>query len=309
VSFTVVPLHNLNLPAGTNVSFGRGFVFQDVPAWVRTDQQILATLSQGERMLIERTRHALVAEYYADSLGYADPEWKGERPKSIQDLRLEAAILANFAIWLVQPSPVCFTTVFHALTHMDHQVFEVPLTNSTPCERPLYCHPEDTGNPFEKRHLLRAAKIHRQLCMIPRKNAVWEALRAFWGALTMEPPDYRYSLFWMGLEALFSPENRRHHLTRNLCQRIALFLADGKKDAQSIYKKAFHCYDVRSTIVHGRWENDPSITAAMKDTEAIVRTSVRTLIARPEDLGAFLTRKRDSWLKAMHQKKAGWLSC
>ena len=41
VSFTVVPLHNLDLPAGSRIPFGTKFILQDVPEWLRQDKHIL----------------------------------------------------------------------------------------------------------------------------------------------------------------------------------------------------------------------------------------------------------------------------
>jgi hypothetical protein len=40
MAFTVVPIHNLHLPAGTQVDFGAGFVFLDMPQWVKDDQML-----------------------------------------------------------------------------------------------------------------------------------------------------------------------------------------------------------------------------------------------------------------------------
>jgi len=50
VSFTVVPLHNLDLPAGTCYPIGSKFVIQDVPEWLKQDKGILADISRHDRM-------------------------------------------------------------------------------------------------------------------------------------------------------------------------------------------------------------------------------------------------------------------
>jgi hypothetical protein len=119
MSFTVVPLHNLDLPAGTRVAFGKGFVLQDTPAWVKADKGTLADINRNDRNLVLDGKHALVGEYEAEGLGHPDPDWKGEKPKSIQELKFQSAMLANLAIWLRQPSIVCFTVCFHALSRID----------------------------------------------------------------------------------------------------------------------------------------------------------------------------------------------
>jgi hypothetical protein len=55
---------------------------------------------------------------------------------------------------------------------------------------------------------------------------VWEAIRAFWAALTMYSADRRYPFYWMGLESLFGPNDNSGKVSHKLCERIAFFLAD-----------------------------------------------------------------------------------
>lgn len=119
MSFTVVPLHSLDLPPGTCIPFGNGFVLQDTPAWVKADKGTLADINRNDRNLVLDGKHALVAEYEAPSMGHPDPDWKGAKPKSIQEVRFQSAMLANLAIWLRQPSMVCFTVCFHALSRIN----------------------------------------------------------------------------------------------------------------------------------------------------------------------------------------------
>src|SRR5512147_2075028 len=106
MSFTVVPLHNLDLPVGTSVSFGNGFVLQDVPQWLKDDTGFLTDINRNDRQATLDAKHALVAEYEAEAIGEPDPNWKGTQPKSIQDLKFQSAMLANLALWLRQPSTV-----------------------------------------------------------------------------------------------------------------------------------------------------------------------------------------------------------
>src|SRR2546422_766846 len=113
MAFTVVPIHNLGLSPGARADFGSGFVFQDLPQWLR-EEGILKDISFQDRQAVLEAKYALVAEYQAAAIGEPDPSWKGQNPKSIQERKGEAAILANFAMWLRQPSAVCYTNVFHA---------------------------------------------------------------------------------------------------------------------------------------------------------------------------------------------------
>jgi hypothetical protein len=138
MSFTIVPLHNLKLPAGSRVPFGK-FTIQDVPGWLLKDH-ILEKLSEHDRSGVLNATQALVSEYYADSYGYPDPEWTGTQHKGIQDLRWQSALLANMCMWMVMPSPVCMSVGFHALTFLGGQELEVPLPNAIERETTLFTH-------------------------------------------------------------------------------------------------------------------------------------------------------------------------
>jgi hypothetical protein len=266
MSFTVVPLHNLQLPKGTRIAFGKGFILTDMPEWLLADKMAMADVGFDDRHLTKNASQALVAEYEADSWGYPDPDWKGINPKSIQDLHFQSAMLANMAIWLIRPCPIRFTVGFHALTRLTGRELDQPSIQPNSREDPLCCHPRDLHNEVSVQHLARAGRLHIELLKIGRLNSVWEALRAFWAGLTMYPADYRYPFFWLGLEALFGDEDHSRGFSKRLCQRIALFIADNKHDAKSIYKKASLCYGMRSTIVHGRWKNHPGLEDVMYDT-------------------------------------------
>src|ERR1035441_9168232 len=62
---TVVPLHNLDLPRGTCIPFGNGFVLQDTPGWIKVDKGTLADINRNDRNLVLDGKHALVAGYRA----------------------------------------------------------------------------------------------------------------------------------------------------------------------------------------------------------------------------------------------------
>lgn len=195
MSFTVVPLHNLALPGGSIIPFGK-FTIQEVPAWLLKDS-ILKDLSSHDRAGVQRATLALVSEYEADSYGFPDPEWRGTKPKGSQDLRWQSALLANMCIWMVMPSPVCLTVGFHALDSLNGQELDPPaIIGPIERETTLYCHERDFSNRPTIQNLKVAAKLFETLSTVPRKNAVWPALRAFWAALSSYPGDLRYPLFW-----------------------------------------------------------------------------------------------------------------
>jgi hypothetical protein len=141
VAFTVVPIHNLDLPVGTVIPFGR-FTVQDVPEWLR-NEPILKDLSKRDRKSLGDATQALVSEYQADSYGYPDPEWTGTQPKGIQALRWQSALLANMCMWMVMPSTVCVTRGFHALTVLGGRQLDSPIMNHIDSETTLFCHERD----------------------------------------------------------------------------------------------------------------------------------------------------------------------
>lgn len=296
MSFTVVPFHNLNLPAGTRAKFGNGFILQDVPEWVK-NEPILNELSRHDRQWVLDAKHALVAEYEAAAIGEPDPSWKGKNPKGIQEVKSESAILANFALWLRQPSTVCFTVVLHAISwNIPGESEKKPIIQQIENQTPLFCHPDDFQNTVTARHIVKAGKLHSVLFSIPRKNPVWEAMRACWAALTSYSADRRYPFFWMGLESLFGADDTAE-IGYKLAQRLAFFLADGPDVARELFRKVKTCYKMRSTIIHGRWKDDPKIDVVMADTEGIVRTVFRRLLDDPEMLRTFLSKERDKFLE------------
>jgi len=118
MAFTVVPLHNVSLPLGTRVPFGDDLVFQDTPEWVKADKAFLKYLAQHDKQSVLDSKHAFVAEYDANSIGEPDPEQRtvtnGEKQLTVQEAKTRLAALGNLAIWLRQPSPLCFTVSLHA---------------------------------------------------------------------------------------------------------------------------------------------------------------------------------------------------
>jgi len=296
MSFTIVPFHNLDVPADTRVEFGGGFVLQQIPAWVK-EESILRDLSRPDRESVFDSKLGLVAEYTAAAIGEPDPSWKGKQPRSIQEAKNESAILANIALWLVQPSRVCYTLSLHATTwNIPGHEQAQPIIQRIETQTPVYCHPKDERNVVTPDHLKKASRLHATLTAIPRKNPVWEALRSSWAALTSYSADRRYPFFWMALESLFGADDPAE-IGYKLAQRIAFFLADTPDVARDLFRKVKACYKMRSTIIHGRWKDDPKIDDVMYDSEAIVRTVFRDLLADPEMLRTFLSKHRDKFLE------------
>jgi hypothetical protein len=303
MAFTVVPIHNLSLPAGTVIPFGK-FTIQDVPQWL-LNEPILKDLCERDRQGIKEAHQAIFSEYYADSYGYPDPEWKGAKPKGIQDLRWQSTLLANLSMWMVMPSNVCITLGFHALTELNGRPLESPLVNGIDRETTLFCHERDCANIVTPVHLQKAAVLFQTLSTVPRFNAVWPALRAFWAAVTSYAGDLRYPLYWQGMESLFGSDSETYGVSKRLRDRISYFLADNAKDQSDLHDKVKACYSARSEVVHGRWEDSQEFhDIHMYLTEAMVRTVIRKIGDTPGMLGAFLSPKRDDFLEAWVRSKS-----
>jgi Apea-like HEPN len=296
MAFTVVPLHNLVLPSGSRAQFGESFILQELPPWV-PESQFLKLLSHHDRESIRQAQYALFTQYEAESIGQPDPEQRTGGKKTIQDRKFTAVLFANFALWLVQPSNVCFTTVLHGLHLESLDAGQSSIIQQSERQNPLYCHPEDCKNTISFEQVVEAGKLHEKLISIPRDNPVWRAMRLFWAGLTSYAPDLRYSLFWIGLEALFGPKDNSGEISYKLSQRIAFFVSDKPDAARDTFRKARDCYNMRSKIIHGRWEGGHKIEAAMADTEAMVRQVVVRLLNDAEMLKTFLSEQRDGFLE------------
>jgi hypothetical protein len=306
MSFTVVPLHRLDLGKGARIPFGRHFVLQDVPLWLtqeKANKSIIADLSCHDRELALNSPHALITEYEADCLGYPDPEWQGVKPRGIQSLRMEAAVLANFCIWLIKPSGVSFTNAFHALTKLNGRTMNPPVVIQAQGQATLYCHPKDVHRNATARDIVKAGVLYDALSTVRRNNSLWEAMRAAWDGLVTYDADRRYPPFWLGIEALFGRDSVGNQLTRTLARRVAFFLASDHKEAQHLHDMVIRCYQMRCKIVHGRWDNDPDLEGVMYETEAIVRTTFRVIADDPKLLSKFASPQRDRFLSELVHKR------
>ena len=214
---TVIPIHKTALGPSVSSDFAGGLRLTALPNWVR-GQQMLEGVSRNDQQAVDEATHALVLTYPAEALGSPDPDWKGQRPKSIQESKYEVGLMANFALWLAKASPASFAIVLHARHHGDDPLIQQIRRNSE-----LLCHPGDVDVRIEEADLPRAAELHKGLLNVTRETSVWTAFRAAWAGLQMNIESVRCLLFWVALEALFGPEDGRE-ITFRLSQRVGFFL-------------------------------------------------------------------------------------
>lgn len=287
---TVVPIHNVDLSPGTTVEFAGGLRLTAMPHWVEK-QGLLDGLSTHDREAVRLSSHAFVVSYEAAALGEPDPNWTGAYPKSIQESKCELCLLGNLALWLIKPSPVCFSVVIHA-----PQFGAEPVAQQVQCSRStLLCHPNDVAARITASDLYIAPGLHQGLASVSPGTALFTAIRATWAGLQMNIEEIRFALFWIALEALFGPEDARE-ITYRLSQRLGFFLGASQSEARELFLKAKKGYGFRSKIVHGRWKEDPENTTRMAETEALLRRSLVRVMESKDLTATFSGKSREGFL-------------
>lgn len=242
---TVIPIHNVRLDSGETRAFSGGLVLSPLPAWV-LGQTRLNDLSANDREAVRRATHAFVFCYQAEGPNSVDPDWKDTAPKLLQDTKYEIAVLADLALWLSRPSPVCFTVVLHA-PQFDSQ----PTIQQTERYSELLCHPCDDKVSITAADLPLAEKLHQALLELTCNTAMWTAVRAAWAGLQMNIETIRCLLFWVALEALFGPDDGRE-ITYRLSHRVGFFLGANRDEARELFATAKAGYNFRSKILSER---------------------------------------------------------
>lgn len=289
---TVIPIHNVELDPATSCEFSGGLLLAALPAWIR-GQKMLDRLSVIDREAVKQATHAFVLSYTADALGSPDPDWEGTDQKSIQETKYEIGVMANLALWLTRPSPVCFAVVLHA-----PQFGSQPIIQQTQRHSELLCHPSDAEARITGADLPFAAKLHKGLLEVTRDTALWTAVRSAWSGLQMNNETIRCLLFWVALEALFGPEDGRE-ITYRLSQRVAFFLSANRVEARHLFETAKAGYSFRSKIVHGQWKEDLNATKRMAEAESLFRLALVRILQDQALVTTFSTKKRENFLDSL----------
>jgi len=288
---TIVPVHNLE-PKRTPIQFGEGMRITTVPEWLRTDA-LLERLGDRDREELEDCSHCFEFEYEADGLGSPDPEWTGDRPRSIQDTKTELGYLAGLALWLVKPCPTGFGFVFHA------PVCEGSFAIQSYERHSRYlCHPGDREHRHSGRDLQSAATTYRALCKIRRHSPPWTAVRAVTAALQLPSVEIRHLMLWIALEGLFGPEDGRE-ISFRLAQRIAFFLAKTRDEAKELFSVSKKTYGFRCKVAHGSWKPKKESMELIGSTEELVRRALNRILKDDATVEAFAGRGRETYLDGL----------
>ncbi len=290
---TVCPLLNLDVGLKVPVYFAKGLWLTLIPEWLRHDGWT-ELLSSSDRELLKQQQYAFIVEYEASSSGAPDPDWDGPEPRSIQEAKLEIAILANLAMWLAKPSPASFELVFHAPRWSDSWNIQ----NSEKHPR-IRCHPKDRYAVLADHDLERAAGIHAALCALSCRNSIWTAVHTAWAALQNRNLEVRVLLLWDALDALFGPEDFREKEGR-LGRRIGTFISDDDREARATVEKAENARRLRGKLVHGQWGDQTDLSESAYEAEVFLRRALGRILGDGALIERFCSSSdRESYLEGL----------
>jgi len=243
----LIPDLDLDFPLRGEVEVGNGVILTRIPAWL-DGARISDDLRWPQIDLIAgRPRFALIRSYEADGLRDPEPTWDDPRDMMTrQQYALHLLMVANLAVWLVQPAT---TLRFRNVLHLEQQadgswwVAEWDHPDARIANRPV-----DVG--LTPDDLAKARALNILMVSLRRDGPIWVALRSEWGGLTQGWFHNRYMLLWIGLEALFGPREPGEVRFR-LSQNLAFFLAESREAQRRLFDAVRKDYDKRSLIAHG----------------------------------------------------------
>jgi hypothetical protein len=278
----------------TSFRFSRGVVLDTIPAWLR-QPKFMDNLGFVQKDFINRARYALFVMYKAKDLETPDPNWRGKETRSIQDANHEAINMANVAIWLSNPCAFGFDVIFHI---DDFQ--STKNLRSLQHVRDLESHLKYHKTYLHQNDLKLAKQLHARMFTVPRNSAVWIGLYTLWNALREPEWATRYTLFWIGLEALFGPEDAKE-ITFRISQRIGFFLGKNRSNALDIFQRTKKLYAWRSKVVHGlrlaKLKDEESIEVSY-DTEILLKNSLVKILKSQKLLQNFAA-SREKFLDSL----------
>lgn len=275
---------------------GPGVMLTGTPEWFKEELRLLQK-SVGERESFA-SPFALVCTFEADSYGDPDPSVTWPKARSKQDAAVEAVKLGALALWLARPTGVTFDAVSVGVPEPGQ---EATVRSCRPIQRyvPL---PRYTAASLKVADLAEADAFATALRTVPRPSATWTALRFLDLALAEELWHVRLLLLWVGIEALFGPEDRRN-VQDVTARRVARFLNPGNDvDGRQAYDLVWKSYDERCVVAHGARISDATPDereTIVLEAEGILRSTLRRLLEEPAALAALSSSQRDAYLEQL----------
>ena len=291
---TIIPLVDLYIGLKTPVCFSGGFLLTPIPDLLRQDDWT-ERLSAPDRKGLQGLLYAFVVEYEgppADTLAS-----RAESPEAgaIQKAKHEIAQLANLAMWLARPSPVCFDLIFNAPRREGG--WSVPFVEKT---SRILCHPRDRGGLVSDSDLEEARNLHSALCGLPAESSIRTAVHACWSALQIEMAEVRYLLLWIALEALFAPEDSPTRGPDLFARRIVQFNSADCRPADDHYARARRAYLLKSRIAYGQRTEPADLAECGHETESLLRGALRKILSSDDLTDLFSgTSGREDFLKGL----------
>ncbi len=131
------------------------------------------------------------------------------------------------------------------------------------------------------------------------EGAVWTAMKTLFMAVQQTWWEGRFLMFWVGLEALFSPDSE---VSFRVCLRMAKFLKGDSKKVPSLFKRLRTSYDIRSKVAHGQplkkvggWYS----ARILIHVELLLRDCLRKIALDQAAMSAFQSERRNAYLDGL----------
>jgi hypothetical protein len=298
---TIVPIYNLwSLPDELQLPFSlnKRASLSRLPDWLTDEQQsnvvdLLLPKVREELKAHGTIRYCIVVEYQADSLGSTDPQWQGQKTRSIQDSAFEDARNFFLALWLVHPTSIHYRQVVHVANRPSDRLIR-QIEKYDPQRHLPNCEDDE----YQVSDLERARLIANGLSDVPINGNIRTAVHAVMRAQTEGEWTIRFLIFWLVMESLYGPEDGRE-ITFRLSQRVAIFLSSNSVDAKNTFRRVKASYSWRSKLVHGlrlAKLTEVESTKLIIELEECIRDSLIKILSDDSLLATFDGSAREQFL-------------
>lgn len=272
------------------------------PEFWPLDATVHQTLGDNYSTDVRDSTLWLVAQYNADAM--REPS---EIPGiSKQDLALQRLREAILALWIVNPSALCFRVAIHENEREGewrHHGYDLTCLYFRTLTRYRSAR-------IVEAHVMAAREVFVGLVSLPHDGAVWIATRGLFNALLNADPPMRFLLLWIGLEALYGKlDTGRGGIGPSIARRAAAFLEMWPDEPANGIRKALEkSSHYRNQVVHGmRIAELPEPDELLWPLEGALRSSLHKILTDPAMIGVFNGDDREKMLdeEVKRSKNAG----
>lgn len=296
---TIVPIHNLwRLPDGFQLpyQFNDRTFLQPMPEWLLTKESedtVDLLRPKLKEALGRDVPYCITVEYQADALGSPDPNWKGDRPRAIQEAAIQDARNVLLAFWLVRQTSVHFRIAAHVANHSSEPIVRQIAKYDPQCPLPSY-----VDDPYDADEIGQIRSLANALDRLSIQGTLRTAVHAVMRAQTEREWTLRFLIFWLVMESLFGPEDARE-ITFRLSQRVAMFLSRDASTARQLFSQVKASYAWRSKVVHGlrlAKLSEAESSDQIIQLESVVRQSLVKILSSDSLTATFDGRTREKYL-------------